>query len=277
MPQTFLKMQGLGNDFVILDVRKGGAVLDIDRIKLVTDRRRGIGCDQVIHILPGRSEKADVFLDMYNPDGSSLQACGNATRCVADYLMREKGTDSVVIETVAGLLHGVRGQDGRITIDMGIPKFEWQQIPVAFQCDTLHLPIKSSYKKVKDAPVGVNIGNPHAVFFTDYVEELPLAEVGPEIENDPFFPERVNVEFAKVLDRTHIRMRVWERGTGETEACGSGACATHIAAVRRGYVDRKCDVILDGGTLNLYWRESDNHIFMTGPVAYVYEGTMLFE
>jgi diaminopimelate epimerase len=141
----------------------------------------------------------------------------------------------------------------------------------------LNLPVRSIYKRIKDAPVGVNIGNPHAVFFTDHVEDFPVHDVGPEIELDAFFPERVNVEFAQVLDRSRIRMRVWERDTGETQACGSAACATVVAAVRRGYVDRQCDVIVNGGTLNFYWRESDDHLFMTGPVAYVFEGTMSFE
>ena len=275
--RPFIKMHGLANDFVILDLRNGGSVLNIEQVKLVADRRRGIGCDQVIHIMPPRTDGTDAYLDMYNPDGTGLEACGNATRCVADYLMRDKKAGKVVLESVAGLLHGERAENGLITVDMGVPKLEWRQIPVAIECDTISLPLKSAYKLIKTPPVGVNIGNPHAVFFVDDVESFPVAEIGPEIENNPLFPQKTNVEFAKVLDRKRIRMRVWERGTGETAACGSGACATAVAGVRLGYIDRQCDVILDGGTLGLHWRESDNHIFMTGPVSYVYEGTMLFE
>jgi diaminopimelate epimerase len=267
-------MHGIGNDFVILDCRIEGLMPPPEVAGLLTDRRRGVGCDQLIPLMPPEDPAADVYMRILNADGSEVGACGNATRCVGDYIMRETGKDSVTIQTKAGLLHCTRAENGQITADMGIPQLEWQQIPVAFECDTLNLPVKSVYKLIKTAPVGVSMGNPHAVFFMDEVENFPVGEIGPEIEHNSLFPQRTNVEFAKILGRDRIRMRVWERGSGETAACGTGACATLVAAVRRGYVDRKCDIILNGGTLNVYWRETDSRVLMTGPVAYVYKGTM---
>ena len=275
MALSFIKMHGLGNDFVITDCRADGRMPPQDMIDLLTDRHRGVGCDQLIPLMPPEDPAADVYMRILNSDGSEVGACGNATRCVGDYIMRETGKNEAVIQTKAGLLHCTRAENGLITADMGVPQLEWQQIPVAFKCDTLNLPLKSVYKLIKTAPVGVNMGNPHAVFFMEEVDTLPLSEIGPEIEHNSLFPERTNVEFAKILDRDHIRMRVWERGSGETAACGSGACATAVAAVRRGYVNRKCDIILNGGTLNIHWRDTDNHVLMTGPVAYVFEGTIL--
>lgn len=268
----FTKMHGLGNDFVILDRRIQGSMPPREVMARMTDRKRGIGCDQVIPILPPQDPEADVFMRIINsPDATEAQACGNATRCVADMIMREKGTDSCVIQTVAGLLRCERLEDGRVRVDMGIPRLEWNEIPVREACDTLHLPLPLEGKG-GELPVGVNIGNPHAVYFVPDVESFRVKEVGPLIEHDPLFPEKANIEFAKIIDRHHIRMRVWERDSGETEACGSAACATMVAAVRRGYVDRQCIVTLNGGDLEFYWRESDGHLFMTGPAAHVFDG-----
>lgn len=265
---SFKKMHGLGNDFVIIDCRQTGQMPSRAVMAAMTHRKTGIGCDQLIPILPAQDGRADAFMRIINaPDATEAQACGNATRCVADILMNEKGQDAAVIQTVAGLLYCTRSPDGLVTVDMGVPRLEWDKIPVSKQCDTLHLPLDGD-------PVGVNIGNPHAVFFVDDVESFPVREKGPGIEHDPLFPEKANIEFAKVLDRSHIRMRVWERDTGETEACGSAACATMVAAVRRGLVDRQCEVMLNGGPLQFHWRESDDHLLMTGPVAYVFEGTL---
>ena len=274
----FRKMHGLGNDFAVLDCRDGGTpVLDTAHVPVLADRRRGIGFDQIVHMLPPKEAQADVFLDMYNADGSTLEACGNATRCIAKILMEEKGTDRCTIQTVAGLLECQREEDGWITADMGVPRLDWQDIPLAYDCDTLYLPldlpspslsgkdgVEADPEKKDHLPVGVNIGNPHAVFFVGDVEDFPVQDFGRIFEHDSLFPQRANIEFAKVLDRGRIRLRVWERGTGETEACGSAACATVVAAVRRGYADRMCDVILNGGTLKLHWREEDGHILMTG-------------
>lgn len=236
-------------------------------MSLMTNRKTGIGCDQLIPILPAQDERADAFMRIINsPDATEAQACGNATRCVADILMNEKETDSAVIQTVAGLLYCTRDQKtGLITVDMGVPRLEWDKIPVSKQCDTLHLPMPGD-------PVGVNIGNPHCVFFVDDAESYNVAKFGPLVEHDPLFPEKTNVEYATVIDRGHIRMRVWERDTGETQACGSAACGTIVAAVRRGLVDRRCEVMLNGGPLQFHWREEDGHLLMTGPVAYVFTG-----
>lgn len=266
----FTKMHGLGNDFIVVDLRGGGELPDKERIASLTNRKTGIGCDQFIPILPAKSDKADCFMRILNaPDASEVEACGNATRCVADMIMRDKNEDACVIETVAGFLYCTRTEQGLISVDMGKPKFEWTEIPLSQDCDTLHLPLDGN-------PVGVNIGNPHCVFFiADDVEHYPVREHGSRIEHDPLFPQKTNVEFCNVLDRQTIRMRVWERDAGETDACGSGACAVAVAAIRRDLVDRQCSVILNGGTLSFHWREQDDHILMTGPASYVFEGETL--
>lgn len=263
----FRKMHGLGNDFVIIDCRETGVMPPKAQMAAITDRKRGVGCDQMIPILPAQDPKADAFMRIINsPDAREAQACGNATRCVADILMKEKGSDAAVIQTVAGFLYCSKEKDGKITVDTGVPKTGWRDIPLSKECDTLHLPLGDA--------VGVNIGNPHAVFFVEDVESFPVHEQGPQYENDPLFPEKANIEFVRVLDRQHIRMRVWERDSGETEACGSGACAAVVAAVRRGLADRKCEVILNGGILGFHWRESDGHLLMTGPATCVFEGVI---
>ena len=269
---NFQKMHGLSNDFVIIDCRDTGQMPPKHVMAAITHRKTGVGCDQLIPILPPKDPKADAFMRIINsPDASEAQACGNATRCVADILMNEKGTDECVIQTVAGLLRCTRdGGTGLITVDMGVPRLEWGQIPLSKPCDTLHLPLDGD-------PVGVNIGNLHCVFFVDNVEDLDVHKSGVKVEHDPLFPEKTNVEYAKIIDSTHIRMRGWERDSGETQACGSAACATMVAAVRRGLVERHCDVILNGGVLNFHWREDDSHLFMTGPVAYVFKGSMEIE
>ena len=259
----FKKMHGLGNDFVIVDIRDGAKLPAKAQIAALSDRRTGIGCDQFITIEP--STRADVFMRIMNGDGSEAEACGNATRCVADIVMKEKGSDKIVIETVAGLLDCAAAPDGGVTVDMGVPKFGWQDIPLSRDVDTLNMPIA-------EGAVGVNIGNPHAVFFVNDVEHLDIGKLGPPLENHPLFPKKSNIEFVQVLNAQTLRMRVWERGAGETQACGSGACAALVAASRRHFTGRKAKVILDGGTLNIEWRESDDHILMTGPVAYVFEG-----
>lgn len=268
MTIPFRKMHGLGNDFAIFDLRQGGEVLPPDRLQALSSRNRGIGFDQVIFMLPGRAG-TDIYLDMYNADGSPLEACGNATRCVARILFDETGADNCVIETIAGKLHARTMPDHMIQIDMGVPRTDWQSIPLSQDRDTLHLQV------LPDMPAAacVNVGNPHAVFFVDDVTKINLSEIGPIIEHHNLFPQRVNVEFAQIISPQKIRMRVWERGTGITEACGTGACATIVAAVRRN-LDRKAEIILDGGSLFLEWREGDNHILMTGPAAYVYEGVI---
>lgn len=265
----FVKMHGLGNDFVIFDIRQDGHVPHTAVIQAWADRKTGIGFDQLIFLKEPLSGEADIFMEMYNADGSAVSACGNASRCVADIIMRELSADSCVLETVVGLLRCSRAGPGKVTVDMGVPGLMWDQIPLAQECDTLHLPLDGD-------PVGVSIGNPHCVYFlSEDVDEYPLTEKGPVIEHHPLFPDRVNVEFVNIFDRNTLRMRVWERGAGETQACGTGACASVVAAVRRGYADRTCRVILDGGTLDFHWREEDDHILMSGAVATVFKGTLI--
>lgn len=262
-------MHGLGNDFIILDLRDGTPLPPRNKIAPLTDRKTGIGCDQFIPVLPPQNPAADCFMRILNhPDASEAEACGNATRCVASILMDESGKDIVVIETVAGLLKCRRDGD-MIQVDMGVPKTDWQDIPLTEECDTNHLNIEIG--GVRD-PGAANIGNPHCVFFVENAETLDIAALGPLAEHHPLFPEKTNVEFVHIIDRNTMRMRVWERDTGITMACGSAACGTMVAAFRRDLVDRKCEIILDGGSLFFDWRENDGHLFMTGPVTFVFEG-----
>lgn len=267
MSWNFTKMHGLGNDFIILDLRADGAEPAKGDIIAMSDRKTGIGCDQFITILPSRMAGSDCFMRIYNgADGAEVEACGNATRCVADILLRAGGKDGVRIQTQAGILVCERAEDGMVRVDMGPARLDWAQIPLSEPCDTLHLPIAGD-------PVGVSVGNPHCVFFqADDVTALDLAAIGPALETHALFPNKTNVEFCNVQDRGTIRMRVWERGAGETQACGTGACASVIAGVRRGLVDRDCKVILDGGILHFHWDEKTGHIHMTGPVAYAFKG-----
>ena len=265
-------MHGLGNDFIVLDLRSGIKLPPKTVLAALTDRKTGIGCDQLITINQPQDEQADAYMGIYNaPDASMAQACGNATRCVASLLMQESDCDQITIQTVAGLLvcRALNDEKTMIEADMGAPKLNWADIPLKEEKDTLHLGIGQG--AIHD-PVAVNVGNPHAVFFVDDVESLDVPSIGPDFEHHPLFPEKANIEFAQVLDNKRIRMRVWERDTGETQACGSAACATIIAAVRRGLADRRCEVILNGGSLHFEWRENDDHILMSGPASFVYKG-----
>ncbi len=266
MRLPFTKMHGLGNDFVVIDARSRPVVLDDDQRRRIADRRRGIGCDQLIVL--ERSTRADVFMRIYNPDGSEAGACGNATRCVAGRLMAERGVERIVVETISGLLETNAADRGDIAVDMGEARLDWREIPVAQACDTLHLPL--ALGSLSD-PVGVNIGNPHAVFFVPDVSAIDLEQVGRELEHAPLFPQRANIEFVQLLAPNLLRMRVWERGAGITQACGSGACATLVAAARRGITGRKADVVLDGGTLTIAWLEN-NHVLMTGGWTTSFQG-----
>ncbi len=268
MALSFLKMHGLGNDFAVFDCREGGFAPSKSFLLAVADRKRGIGCDQIIVMKTPESLKADVRMDIYNSDGSRVQACGNATRCVATLLFKELSRKSCVIETVAGLLKAKEEAGSLISVDFGEPRFEWNEIPLAHEADTLMAPVASGGLF---APCCVNVGNPHAVFFVPDAERVALSEVGPNLETHPMFPERCNIEIAQVLAPDRIRMRVWERGTGVTEACGSGACATLVAAVRRGLSARRAAIVLDGGELIIEW-QANNHILMTGPAALSFKG-----
>lgn len=270
MGMNFRKMHGLGNDFVVLDARETPLSMGETRARAIADRNTGVGCDQLIVVEPSSANSADAFMRIHNADGSEVDACGNATRCVAALIMAEGNSSKAVIETGAGLLYASRDKGDLIRVAMGEVKLDWFDIPVSEEMDTLHLGLKEG--PLKD-PVGVNVGNPHAVFFVEDVDAIPLAEVGPTIEHHRLFPERVNVGVAQIQSRSSIRLRVWERGAGITQACGTGACAALIAASRRDLTDRTAEVILDGGALTIEWAD-DNHVHMTGPVATSFTGVL---
>jgi diaminopimelate epimerase len=262
---AFHKMHGLGNDFVILDRRSGKLSLSAAQIRRIADRRFGVGCDQLLSLEP--SQQADVFMRVYNPDGSESSACGNGTRCVARLIMEERGGTRALVETAAGVLKVTAGVHG-YTADLGSPRFGWDEIPLAEPADTLALDLTLGPLA---QPVAVNLGNPHAVFFVEDAEAVPLAELGPELEHHPMFPERANIGVVEVRDLRTLRVRVWERGAGLTTACGSGACAALVAAARRGLAERSARVLLDGGSLRVAWNEAD-HVLMTGPASHSYRG-----
>jgi len=268
--RPFLKMHGLGNDFVVLDARFHALTLTSAQVAAIADRRTGIGCDQLVVIEPPRNPSADAWMSIHNADGSEVAACGNASRCVAWLLMEETGAAGLVLETRAGLLDAERRGPLSVAVDMGRARLDWRDIPIAEAMDTLHLGI--GLGPLAD-PVGVGMGNPHAVFFVDNVDTIDLAQLGPALEHHALFPERVNVEIAQVLPGGRIRMRVWERGAGITSACGTGACATLVAAARRGLSGRVAEIVLDGGTLSIEWL-ADDHVLMTGPVALACSGRL---
>jgi diaminopimelate epimerase len=264
----FLKMHGLGNDFVVLDLRRGAIAVGAKGARALADRRTGIGCDQLILLEPPHNPAAQIMMHIRNSDGSEAEACGNATRCIADLLHRETGDPRVRIETAAGLLEAEGLPDGQIAVDMGPARLGWREIPLARAIDTDRIDLTLG---PLSEPTCTGIGNPHATFFVDDVEKIDLAALGPVLEHHPLFPERANIGVAAIHDRRTIRLRVWERGAGITPACGSGACAAVVAAHRRGLADRRAAVRLDGGTLDIAWRE-DNHVIMTGPATVSFEG-----
>jgi diaminopimelate epimerase len=269
----FIKMHGLGNDFVVIDARERALSLSLAERQLIADRRLGVGCDQLVILEPPKDRLADVFMRIHNPDGGEAEACGNATRCVAAKLMHEKHKAHLVVETVAGLLDAEVVGGDRVAIDMGLARSDWREIPLAQALDTLRLPIEEG---PLHEPVAVNIGNPHMVFFVADAEAVDLARLGPILERHAFYPQRANVEIAQIIDDGRIRMRVWERGAGITRACGSGACATLVAAARRKLTGRKADIVLDGGVLQIEWL-ADGHVRMTGGWAESYRGEIDLE
>lgn len=265
MLTAFVKMHGAGNDFAVLDGRRNPLRFSAARLRALADRQTGIGWDQLI-ILEAAVPPADVVMRIFNPDGSSAGACGNATRCVASLLCDETGRSTVSIETSAGLLRAARSASG-IEVDMGPPRLAWQDIPLAMQADTLHLPLPGD-------PVAASMGNPHATLFLVGLGEVNPAVLGPALEHHPIFPDRANIGFAVVEAPDRIRLRVWERGAGLTRACGSGACAALVGAHRRGLAGRRATLVLDGGALDIHWREADGHVLMTGPAAVAFQGSV---
>jgi len=266
----FTKMHGLGNDFVVLDLRGGAAAPGAEGARAIADRRRGIGCDQLVLIERADTVGVEARLRFLNPDGSESAACGNGARCVAAWLMQDAGRDRLVLETLGGRLEATRAGAGLYTVDMGPARLDWRDIPLAHEADTLQLDVALG---PLETPVAVGMGNPHCIFFVDDAEDIELATFGPQLEHHPLFPERTNVEVATVVDAHRIRVRVWERGTGITLACGSGACATLVAAHRRGLAARRAEMLMDGGSLTAEWRD-DNHVLLTGPVAVSFTGTL---
>ena len=266
---AFRKMHGLGNDFVVFDGRSGGFALDEATARALADRRLGIGCDQVI-VIERSASGADATMRIFNADGDEVEACGNAARCVAQLLLEEKDDTVVRIDTLGGRLVCNEAGGHAVTVDIGRPRFGWQDIPLSQPLDTNAFALTLEGESFEAA--AVSVGNPHCVLFVEDAEIAPIAELGPKIERHPFFPARANVEVVTVLSRDRLRMRVWERGVGITRACGTGACAAAVAAHRRGLAERNSEIMLDGGTLAIAWRKSDDHILMTGGASLAFTG-----
>lgn len=276
MSRPFLKMNGLGNDFVVVEARGEAFRPTPEEARAIADRSSGVGCDQLIAIEP--TSRADAFMRIWNADGGEVDACGNATRCVAWLLMEASGREDVVIETEAGLLAATRAAgDKRVSVDMGPPLLRWDQIPLAEEMDTkgIELQVGPIDAPHLHTPGAVNMGNPHVVFFVDEEPSDALVKgSGSLIEHHPLLPEAANVGFAWVKAPDRIRLRVWERGAGMTRACGTGACAALVAASRRGLTGRSATIEMDGGELHVEWREDDGHVIMTGPVALEFTGRL---
>jgi diaminopimelate epimerase len=262
MKRRFRKMHGLGNDFVIFDAREAPLEMTEARARALADRRTGIGCDQLIVL--ERSDRADVRMRIWNSDGGEVESCGNAARCVA-LLLGGAGW----IETAGGLLAASAKGSAEATVDMGEPRFGWDEIPLAYPMDTAAMPV--GWEDLGE-PFAVNVGNPHIVFFVDDAKAVDLERLGPLIENDPLFPERINVNIASI-EGGALRLRVWERGSGLTQACGTGACATAVAAIRRRLAASPVEVRLPGGTLRIEWAEG-GPVRMSGPATHVFSGEL---
>lgn len=279
---TFAKMNGIGNEIVVVDLRAGAPKIEPAEARAAASPQ-GAPYDQLMALYPPRTPGTDAFIRIYNNDGSEAGACGNGMRCVADLVAKETGKDALTFETGAGLLSCWKGTDGLFTVDMGPPRFKWNEIPLAEEFrDTraIELQIGPIDKPILHSPSVVNMGNPHAIFWVDDVNAYDLTKFGPLLENHPIFPDRANITLAHIVSRDHIVIRTWERGAGLTKACGSAACATAVAAARLKRTERKVRVTLPGGELTIEWRASDDHVLMTGPVEFEFAGTFdaaLFE
>ncbi len=274
MSRPFLKMNGLGNDFVVVEARNAPFEPSLAEVRAIADRASGIGCDQVISIEP--SDRAEAFVRFWNSDGVEIDACGNGSRCVGQLLLTASGRDAATFETRAGQLTAMAAPGGLVSLDMGEPRLGWADIPLSEEVDTrgVELQVGPIDNPHLYTPGCVNMGNPHVVFFVADAETAPVRAAGSLIEHHPLFPEGVNVGFAQVRARDNIRLKVWERGAGQTLACGTGACAALVAASRRGLTDRRASVEMDGGELLVEWRETDGHVIMTGPAVLDFAGTL---
>ncbi|MGJ8529512.1 diaminopimelate epimerase [Maritalea sp.] len=277
----FLKMNGLGNDFVVIDARKRALTFTENNVRWIADRELGIGCDQLIIMEVPGDDEADIFMRIYNAEGGEVDACGNATRCIGYLMAQELGRPEVTIQTNAGLLRSTHHGDTQlgdvVTVDMGVPLLQWQLIPLAeeFEDTTgIELQIGPIDAPILHTPSVVNVGNPHAIFWVDDLDAHDLEKFGPMLENHPIFPERANISLAQVISPTKIKVKVWERGAGLTQACGTAACAVGVAAVRKDLTERKVNIELPGGSLQIEWRESDKHILMTGPFETEFDGEL---
>ena len=272
--QPFVKMNGIGNEIVVVDLRQRASAISAEEARAAASPQ-GAPYDQLMALYPPRTPGTDAFIRIFNNDGSEAGACGNGMRCVASIVSGESGKDALTFETKAGLLNCWKGDDGLFTVDMGPPRFKWNEIPLAEEFrDTraIELQIGPIDNPVLHSPSVVNMGNPHAIFWVDDVNAYVLERFGPLLENHPIFPERANISLAAVKSREHLVVRTWERGAGLTRACGSAACAAAVAAARTRRTGRKVTVSLPGGDLLIEWREADDHVLMTGPVEYEFAG-----
>jgi diaminopimelate epimerase len=274
-PVHFRKMNGLGNDFVVLDARNRALAIDEAKARAIADRKSGIGCDQLIVLAP--SKTADVNMLIWNNEGFEVESCGNASRCIADLIFTEKHKDVATIDTKGGFLTAVKAGNGLVTVDNGAPRFDWHDIPLSEKFhDTRHIELQVGPidAPLIHSPSVVNVGNPHCIFWVKDLDVVDLAKVGPMLEHHPLFPERCNITLARVDAKDHATIRVWERGAGLTRACGTAACAVMAAGFRIKMLGPKAAVSLPGGDLFMERRDSDGHILMTGPVSYDFEGEL---
>ncbi|MGH6789461.1 MAG: diaminopimelate epimerase [Pseudolabrys sp.] len=271
---AFVKMNGIGNEIVVVDMRRAGGPINAEEARAAA-KPEGAPYDQLMALYPPRTPGTDAFVRIYNNDGSEAGACGNGMRCIADIVAKESGKSALTFETTAGVLNCWKGANGEFTVNMGVPHFIWNEIPLAEEFrDTraIELQIGPIDEPVLHSPSAVSMGNPHAIFWVEDVDFYDLKRFGPLLENHPIFPERANITLAHIVSRDHIVIRTWERGAGLTKACGSAACAAAVAAARLKRTERKVRVTLPGGELTIDWRTSDDHVLMTGPVQFEYEG-----
>ena len=271
----FRKMNGLGNDFVVIDARERPLEISEAQARAIADRKTGVGCDQLI--VMEKSDRADVTMRIWNAEGGEVESCGNASRCIADIVMTETGRDSATIMTKGGFLAAKKAGDLLVTIDQGKPKFAWDQIPLSEKfADTRHIELSVGPldAPLMHSPSVVNVGNPHCIFWVKDLNIANLGKVGPMLEHHPLFPQRSNIEMARVVARDHVIVNVWERGAGLTRACGTAACAVMAAGFRIRIIDAKCRVTLPGGDLFMAVNQENGHVLMTGPVAYEYDGVL---
>lgn len=271
----FRKMNGLGNDFVVFDARTAPIAMDEAKARAIADRATGIGCDQLIVLEP--STRADLTMRIWNNEGAEVESCGNATRCIADILFKEKNATRATIDTKGGFLVAEKGGELLVTVDMGAPRFGWQDIPLSEKfADTryIELSVGPLEKPLIHSPAVVNVGNPHCIFWVNDLDVVDLSKVGPMLEHHPLFPKRANITLARVDAKDHAVIRVWERGAGLTKACGTAACAVMAAGYRLKKFNNKATITLPGGDLFMEIRESDGHVIMTGPVTYEFEGDL---